>query len=257
MNINGLIEKIAEKKGLQGVSKDSINSFLSIYLKKHKIKEQNIESLSEKEIKSIVKDARAHLRILVGRFHLKESKKNNLLKKKDWAGLLNTHTSTKERIDIYPEIKRYIQSLHSHSILDLGCGLNPIAIAEKGIYYYASDINNSDLEIVSEFFKDKKITGKIFQYDLINSQEPFPKADITLMFKLVDFLEKISPRVTERVFERLDSKDIIVSFSTHKLSGKRMGSAERKWFENLCFHKSWSFKKMEFNNEVFYHISRK
>ena len=111
MNINGLIEKIAEKKGLQGVSKDSINSFLSIYLKKHKIKEQNIESLSEKEIKSIVKDARAHLRILVGRFHLKESKKNNLLKKKDWAGLLNTHTSTKERIDIYPEILSLFQFL--------------------------------------------------------------------------------------------------------------------------------------------------
>ena len=54
------------------------------------------------------------------------------------------------------ELKEIIKKLNPKSILDLGCGINPLALAEKGVKYYASDINSEDLNIVREFFKNYK-----------------------------------------------------------------------------------------------------
>ena len=255
--LESIINKILEKKELKGVSEETVRSFLNSYMKKHSMTESKIQALTENGKKVIIKDARAHLRNLVGRFHLKESKRKGFLIKKSWPDLLKTHTSTKERLEFYPKLKEYIYSLNPASILDLGCGLNPIAIAEPSVTYYASDINNSDLDAVREYFKSRGIKGKVFFYDITLSQKDLPKADVVLMLKLVDFLEKISPKLTERLLSSLEFKHLIVSFSTRKLSGKRMGSPDRKLFENLCKYNNYSFTKLEFDNEIFYHVQAK
>jgi len=253
MDKETLISKILEKKELKGISREVVNSYLITYIKKRSIK---LENLSDKDSKPIVKVVRAHLRNLVGRFHIKESKFSSLLEKKDWDGLLKTHTSTKERLESYDELKKYIYSMHPKSILDLGCGLNPLAIANSSIYYYASDINGRDLQIVNEFFNEKKIKGETFIRDLIVSQSDFPKADLVLMFKLVDFLEKVSPKITENILKELSSKDILISFATRKLSGRVMSSPDRTWFENLCLHKEYKYKKFIIGDEIFYHLHK-
>ena len=254
--LESLVDKILSKKELSSVSRETVHFFIATYMKKHAISEDELESLPANSEKIIVKEARSHLRELVGRFHLKASKRAGFISRKDWASLLNTHTSTKERLAFYPEIKSYIYSLNPSSILDLGCGLNPIAMAEPSVKYFASDINDSDLDIVREFFKDKNIKGEVFFYDLAILKDRLPEADVVLMLKLLDFLEKKSSRLAERLLLSLKCKHIIVSFSTSKLSGKKMHRPERKWFENICFHNSIKFKKLEFGNEIFYHISK-
>src|SRR3989344_3707825 len=125
-----LIELIKQKEELSNISNEVIKDEVIKHLKGI-----NKKSLSSKEKRVIMKEVRASLRRLVGRFTFKH--KNNSSNCED---LLKEHASTKERIDYYPLIKKRISSLNVSSILDIGCGLNPLAIAESKYNYYALDI---------------------------------------------------------------------------------------------------------------------
>ncbi|MEK6926944.1 MAG: hypothetical protein AABX11_00780 [Nanoarchaeota archaeon] len=242
--------KTIEKKELSQVSKDLVIKVLTKILSK-----QNLSNLSSKDKKLFVKKAREELRDYVGRFQYPKERKS-LLAKKNWEKLLNTHSSTKERLLFYPQVIELVYSLNPKSILDLGCGLNPLAFAKPGIIYYASDINLSDIEVVESYFEDKKIEGSVFPLDITSELPHLPKTDVTLMFKLLDFLEKKSKGLSERILKLIPSKTIIVSFSSRKLSGKRMNHPQREWFERMCTRLGFSFEVKEFDSEIFYLITK-
>ena len=118
--------------------------------------------------------------------------------------LLSTHISTKERIPFYPKLKRTINELEPKSILDLACGLNPIALSNKEATYYASDIKKPDLKLIKKFFKKNNIRGKVFQYDLKSPTSQLPKADLCLIFKTLDIIEKNPYPLTKRLITELN-----------------------------------------------------
>jgi len=158
-----LIEKIKQKPEFLGLDDSIVLSSLQKFLKK--IKATPAE-LKPREEKIVVKHVRAELRTLSGQFEggIKERKKLSGLENVD--ELLKTHTSTSERLDFYPELKKFIKSLKVRSILDLGCGLNPLVLANPEIEYYASDIRKDELDLISNFFKKNNIRGKTFIFDL-------------------------------------------------------------------------------------------
>src|SRR3990167_5723683 len=177
-----IIAEIKKKKELSGLANSLVSDNLDSYIKKYKI---SIENLSPKQLKVLIKDIRAILRNQAGRFQ-KSFKK--ITKKEEYSieELIRAHASTAERMDFYPKLKSIIKSLKVNSILDIGCGLNPIALADKKIYYHASDINEEYLSLVSKFFKKNNIKGEVFVYDIRNPNSDLPKADICLLFKLLD-----------------------------------------------------------------------
>src|SRR3989344_9497342 len=135
MSHEELIKKIKAKKELAGIS----NEFVSEILKKELNKSKVSNSLSKKEEKLIIKSVRAQLRKFSGQF----IKKSDYIKKIDSNNideLLKAHASTNERLDFYPELKNLIKKHQVTSIIDLGCGLNPLAIADNKIIYHAYDI---------------------------------------------------------------------------------------------------------------------
>jgi len=251
--ITAIISKIKEKKELSGIADDLVVNSFNDYIGKNKI---NIRKITPLEIKLIVKDVRKELRNYVGRFQISLKKRKKLLQENRIDELLSTHFSTKERMQIYPQIKSIISKLRISSILDLGCGLNPIALADAKTRYYACDINKDDLSLVELFFKKNKISGKTFICDLRNFKHNFPKVDLCIIFKVLDILGKGSYETTEKIIKEVECKYFLISFSTKTLSGKPMRAPRRRWFENILLKLNYPFKIIETENEIFYLIDK-
>ncbi len=241
---DSLISKIKEKKELSGISSKVIESLLEDYVRKHKI---NISGLSKKEEKFIIKEIRDILRKYAGRFY--KSQKHS-------EEYLEGHLSTSERKEFYPILKKIISKVNPSSILDLACGLNPLAIASKNIFYYASDIDEANLEKIRKYFSENSISGEVFFCDLRNPPDSFPQADLCLIFKALDIIDDKKHKISENIIRRLNSKITIVSFATKKLSGKKMAFPQRFWFEKMLSRLNLKFRKINSPNEVFYIISK-
>lgn len=253
MNKEELIHAILLKRELKGISFDFVNSELSNFIAKNKI---NLSLLKERQLRVLVKEIRSLLRNRIGMFSASQKNRSRLIESNEINALLKTHSSTKERINIYPWLKEKILSLNPSSILDLACGLNPLAIADKKSFYYASDINRQDISIVKEYFRKNKILGKVFIYDIKKIDSTIPKADLTLILKTLDILRKSSYLIAKKIISTIKSKNIIVSFSTRTLSGKIMKHSQREWFEKILKEENLEYYTEEKENEIFYFIKK-
>lgn len=250
MSFELLVKKIKQKKELSGIENSIVAEHLDNYLTKHKLP---LNALTPSEIKLIIKDIREILRRKVGMFQASVKDRQPLLKSGNIEALLQTHSSTKERIDFYPQLKEIIKKLKVKSILDLGCGINPLALAEPGIRYYASDINLKELKLIEKFFAEKTIEGKAFFCDLTKIEKcSLPESDICLILKVFDILGKNVYLIAEKVISCLKSKYLLVSFSARTLSGRRMSKPRRIWFEKLLGKTGYSFEIIKSDSEIFY-----
>lgn len=252
---NQLIARIKQKKELLGIANSLVSDALENYLKKYSILLKNLNLF---QIKIIIRDIRAELRNLAGRFQISLKKRLSLLEKGDIQTLIKTHTSTAERFDFYPQLKSLIKSLKINSILDLGCGLNPLALASPKINYYAADINRFDLSLVKKFFEKHSLPGRIFVSDLrkINALQKLSKADLCLLFKVLDIIETKSHKLAKEIIEKLPCKYILISFATRTLSGKPMSCKNRKWLETILKILNYPYEIFSSNNEIFYLIKK-
>ena len=257
MEKHNLISKIKEKKELSSLPDSFVQDALEEVLKKLQI--QDLAVLKKAEQKIVIKEVRANLRRHTGMFQISRKAwkaRESLLAQGNYEDLLKTHTSTNERLTEYPKIKAMIASFHPTSILDLGSGLNPIALATPEVQYYAVDIQEADLALVDQFFKAKGISGKTIVKDLSKSLEGLPKADLCLCFKLLDIVEKKGHRQAEEILKTISCKNFIISFSTTTLSGKPMLHKKRPWLERLLKRLHYLYTTQTIDNEVFYLIEK-
>jgi len=250
--MKNIVKKIKEKKELAGIADSVVKDSLNAYLLKNKF---DIKKLSKTDKKIVVSEVRSQLRRLSGQYQ-KSLKTKEDLSPKD---LLNSHSSTHERINYYPELKSVIESINPKSILDLGCGLNPIALATKKVEYFASDIKEDELHIIDKHFKKNKIRGSTFVLDLRNINMELPVTDLCLIFKVLDILDVSSKKrniLAEKIIKKIRSKKILVSFATVKISGKKMNQPDRYWFEAILISQNLEFKKFSSDSEIFYFITK-
>ena len=233
-----IISKIKIKKPLDRLDDEFVQKFLDEFYKKNS-KFKNKE-LKQREIKNVVKKVRNELNKVYGQFWL-----NNKLD-------LKAHKSTKERINTYKELYKELFKITGkpNSILDISAGLNPLAYP-KGIYYIATELTELDCSLIKKCFKDNKINGEVLKIDILK-EYIFPKADITFMFKLLDL---VSHKDAERLLTSMKSKYIVVSFSTVTTRNKKMNYPRRGWFERLLTRLDLDYKKLHFENEMFYVIT--
>lgn len=247
-----LVSKVMKKKELSGLDKALVKDIVEEKLKKLKLK---IPETKKSEQKELVKEIRAELRKYAGRFQKSLKKRKQFLQEGKITQLLKSHSSTAERLEFYPKIRELIKNLNISSIIDIGCGINPIAIANKDITYYASDINRGELSLVNEYFKSKKIKGETFVFDLrkIKTKKlPIQKADLCIIFKVLDIVGKGMHNLAESIIDSLDCKYYLISFSTKTLSGKPMNRPKRLWMEDLLKNRGLKFNVFETKNEIFY-----
>ncbi len=262
MNRQELIALIKSKKEFKNLSSEFVENILEFYTAS-----KVIEELNKKEISEIVKNVRAKLREIYGAFITKKFLKRyklineieNLEDIDTHEEILKLHLSSRERLPYYNEVYEKIFEITGkpNSILDLGCGLNPLSIPFMGlkkVKYYAVELVEKDTEFIQAYFDRLGIDGKAFSADLISIDEKLPKADVCLMFKLLDTLESLKWDVTESLLENLKVKWIVASFATKSLGGKKK-IHKRTWFEKMI--KDRHYETFTVANEMFYVIKQK
>lgn len=175
---------------------------------------------------------------------------------------LSLHASTRERIsyigDFYPML---LKGLPVRSLLDLGCGLNPLSLPWMGLpedaSYLAFDASSACGLAVSSFFRAWGASGSFTQCDL-SVEVPEEEAELALMMKLIPTLDRIRPGLGLEVLEKVRAPVVCVSFPTRSLGGRRK-SMERNYsegFEAELGKRGWAYSRMSIGHELAYIVRK-
>ena len=113
-------------------------------------------------------------------------------------GAMRSHASTRERIG---HIERFFPGIWSitgvpQSVLDLGCGLNPLALPWMALApdaaYVAIDADERPLAAVRGFLDLVGQPHEVTASDLV-TEAPTQRADVALLLKLVTTLDRQDP----------------------------------------------------------------
>jgi len=286
--IKEILERIKQNRKYRTISDEIVRKEIENYLKSHpEIEQKSKEELKIKKsfIKKIVKEIRAKLHRLYSSYQTKGKNKSNFyleeLKNIVNNKLINNHqlkqltdkllsltVSTKERLNDYKFIYQEIFKITGkpETIIDLGCGLNPISFPYmelKKLVYYAYDIDKEDIIFLNNYFKIMEAQGlngkaNILDITKINKLGQLPNSDIIFMFKLIDLIDsksKKKKKISEPLIKYLlknKTKFIVASFSTKTLSRKPMKLPRRRGFELMLERNDLKFKSFSTHNEVFY-----
>ena len=198
--------------------------------------------------------------------------KGKAAKEKVLLSLLQSHASTLERLPIYSSLYTQLFAITGlpTKVLDLGCGLNPLSIPlmkleyGKNVEYHAYDVHALQMNMLGDFFERMHVEESAFNgeggvLDLLEIEKVkmLPKAEVALLFKVADVLDKNKGHTkSEEVFRAVPARWLVVSFATKTMSGKRMTAPRRIWMEWMCDRLRWSYKVIEFENEIFYVIKK-
>jgi 16S rRNA (guanine(1405)-N(7))-methyltransferase len=173
------------------------------------------------------------------------------------------HASTAERLPFLEDF--YCTSLQKlsplNSVLDLGCGLSPLAIPflplNTGFSYQATDVLIPLLDFLNAYFTKIKVDGSASLLDL-SSQIPDKKVDLAIMLKLIPLLDQINKSIAPRLLHSLRAKALLVSFPLKSLGGRGKGmlTTYQRRFEQLASDLVAEIDEYRFPNELVYLIRK-
>ena len=150
---------------------------------------------------------------------------------------LRAHASTRERL---PHLDAFYPGIWSvtglpRSLMDLGCGLNPLALPWMGLApdasYLASDVDRRPLAAVTPFLD---LVGQPHQVEVrdVVDDPPTKVADVALLLKVVTTIDRQDPAAASRLLNALRVRHVVVSFPMRSLGGRGKGM-ERSYRERL------------------------
>jgi 16S rRNA (guanine(1405)-N(7))-methyltransferase len=234
------------------------------------------EATRQPKIALAVKSTRTRLHQLVGAYYDKPStyaQMHVLLKSlldfspeslKTFAlQAMPLHASTAERLPFVADFYRVsLQKLGPiRSVLDLGCGLNPLAIPflplAEGFTYEATDVLLPLLDFLNAYFGKVGIQGKASVLDL-SSQIPQQEVDLVIMLKLIPLLDQIDKGIASILLQGLKAKAMLISFPLKSLGGRGKGmlTTYQKRFEALSTGLNAKIDEYLFPNELVYLIRK-
>jgi 16S rRNA (guanine(1405)-N(7))-methyltransferase len=172
------------------------------------------------------------------------------------------HVSSRERLGI---IERFYNELFAHlgsvsSVLDLACGLNPLALPwmpSSISAYYACDLDAELIGFVDTFLKHAGMSGRAEVCDLLAGL-PSVATDVALLLKTVPVLDQLQRDGGLEVVRSIAATQIVVSYPTRSLGGrgKGFGQTYTEKFTTMAQHEGWQYKQLEFPGELVFIIRR-
>ncbi len=248
MDIQYIIKDIKKKKELANLADRFVQSRILEYTREKQISIPYLDPRS-KVYKELFKAVRKKCFEIYGLFKISP-----------YAGLA-THVSTRERREFYSRIYNEIFSITGKpkKILDLGCGLNPLSYKYLKCEpeYYASELTKEDCKTIENFFKENKIKGKVFQFDLLKDDySKLPKADICFLFKVLESLEAVKKDISLEILKNIPADWIVVSFSKKSITGKPIRKKGRSWLKRMLAELSYDYQTLDIGDEIFYVIEK-
>lgn len=227
--------------------------------------------------KSAVKDVRNKLHQIGGAYfkqkidysqwlnELKETDKslNSDQLRQFCTRMMGLHASTAERLPILENFFKTCLTPISpvKSILDLACGLNPLAIPwmplQLDFSYHACDIYLDMLSLVQSFFDHLGIDGTTDACDLVG-EVPTKHAQVAFLLKSIPCLEQIDKEIGLMLLEKVQAEHILVSFPVQSLGGRNKGMPDyyQDHFYEMISGKAWQIKKFTFQTEMAFLVTK-
>ncbi|GAC1465231.1 MAG: 16S rRNA methyltransferase [Ktedonobacteraceae bacterium] len=171
--------------------------------------------------------------------------------------MMSNHASTRERLPILDQFYTTLLAELGpiHSILDLACGLNPLALPwiplVEGGDYYAYDIYQHMMEFLDQWLHIVHMNGHASTWNLVQTC-PTQCVDVALVLKTIPCLEQVDKHAGHRLLQSINAKYMLVSFPLQSLSGKSKGMASfyEEHFQHLVAGESWHVRKVVFPTEL-------
>ncbi len=176
--------------------------------------------------------------------------------------ILHDHLSTRERLPIldtfYAEIFRITGK--PASLLDIACGLNPLAFPWMGLpastEFHAYDIHEPRIAFINHYFalQGLKPLAKVQDIAL---QFPQEQADVALFLKEMPRFARNYGDLGRPLLEALNVRWLVVSFpevSTH--GGRNLVSRYREFMHQLVAGHSWPLTELLFEGELVFCIQK-
>jgi len=177
--------------------------------------------------------------------------------------LMGRHASTRERLpvleDFYTTVLGGLPPIHS--LLDLACGLNPLALPWMPVTceteYLACDIYQDQIALLNRWFALVGQPGAAFTCDLL-SGAPVRRVDVALLLKTIPCLEQVDRDAGRRLLASIEAPVVIVSYPVHSLGGRQRGMAATyaAQFAALVEGQSWRIERFDFTTELVFRIWR-
>ena len=177
--------------------------------------------------------------------------------------IMNVHSSTRERLPILESF--YDATLSTcapiHSVLDLACGFNPLAIPWMPLAarasYIACDIFSDMMSFIQGFLSIMKLSGEGRACDVL-THVPDQAVDVALLLKAIPCLEQMDKAAGLRLLDAVHARHVLVSFPVASLTGRDKGmlvNYEHR-FRAMISERDWAVQRFEFNTELAFLVTK-
>lgn len=177
---------------------------------------------------------------------------------------MQQHASTRERLTILEQL--FSQALAPlapvQSLLDLACGLNPLALPWMPLAadapYFACDIYSDQVDFLNRFLAHVGRPGHAELRDL-TAELPAQPVQVALLLKTIPCLEQVDKSIGPRLLDGIPAEHLLVSFPVTSLGGRGKGMLENyeAHFMQLATGRNWRIRRFEFASELAFLVSRK
>jgi len=176
---------------------------------------------------------------------------------------LSVHSSTRERLSILDQFYPSILDItgRPQSILDIGCGLNPLALPwmdlPPGVQYVALDIDEERARFLNRYFLLAGLEPLARCQDVL-VQLPEDQVDVALLLKMSPSLERQAPGATLQLLDSLGARFMVVSYAIKSLGGREKGMVDQyqRQFAEMASGRWWTVEKLLFDSELVFIVNR-
>ena len=263
--LESLVESIIEGSKYRTVSAELIRNIGLRELTVRRTFKEAVKATKNKlhQIAGAYLDSRPQYATWIADLTAATNTNDEVLLRQTCLAMMRYHASTRERVSIvdtfYTTIFAGLPPIRS--VLDLGCGLNPLALPwmrlDHDVTYYACDIYTDMMSFLNTFFQLIDITGDAQVCDLVTAP-PTQKADVALVFKLLPTLEQVDKHAGLQLLQALNATHMLISFPVRSLGGrdKHMAEYYENRFQQLIQAQGWQFERFEFATELVFRVTK-
>src|SRR5579884_301746 len=177
--------------------------------------------------------------------------------------IMAAHASTRERLPILEEF--YTTTLARlgpiHSVLDVACGFNPLAIPWMPLapvaVYTAVDLYSDLAAFLNAFFPLAGVSGQGLVGD-VGTAPPTTRAELALVLKALPLLEQWDRQAGLNLLRALQADFLLVSFPTASLGGNSRGMLANyeAHFHDLVRSEPWQVERFAFATELCFLVQK-
>jgi 16S rRNA (guanine(1405)-N(7))-methyltransferase len=176
---------------------------------------------------------------------------------------MRAHASTRERL---PSLGTFFNTCLAsigpvRSILDLACGLNPLALPWMPLVdkpdYLACDIYGDMVAFLGTFFAHLRQDGRAWSCDLSRGI-PDERVHVAFLLKAIPCLEQLDRSLPLRLMDGIHADHLLVSFPVASLGGrgKGMRANYESHFMELVTGRPWRIERHEFPGELAFLVTK-